>query len=91
MSAPVITVLNYIISAVIVLILVEVVVANFLAFGRGLSPYHPFVRTLRRVVDPILDPFRRLLPASRTGGWDLSPMLVMLVLYLVRNMLFRMH
>ena len=91
MPVQIVTVLNFIISAVILLIFVEVIVANFMAFGRGLSPYHPFVRNLRRIVNPILDPFRRLIPPSRTGGWDLSPALVMLVLYLVRNMLGRMH
>ena len=91
MPPLVIITLNYVISAIILLIIIEVVVANFLAFGRGLSPYHPLVRALRRIVNPILDPFRRLLPPSRTGGWDLSPMLVMLVLFLVRNMLYRMH
>jgi YggT family protein len=84
-------VLNAAITVLIVLIFIEVIIANFMAFGRGLSPYHPAVRTLRKIVNPILDPFRRMLPPSRTGGWDFSPMLVMILLYLVRNMLSRMH
>ena len=91
MSGQVVIALDYIVSAVIVLIVIEVIVANFLAFGRGLSPYHPAVRMLRRIVNPILDPFRRILPPSRTGGWDISPMIVMVILWLVRNMLYRMH
>jgi len=91
MSPQIATVLDVLISALILLIFIEVIVANFLAFGRGLSPYHPIVRTLRQIVNPILDPFRRLLPPSRTGGWDFSPMLVMILLYLLRNVLSRLH
>ena len=91
MSPQIFMLLNLIISALLVLILIEVVVANVLAFSRGLSPYHPPVRTLRQIVNPMLDPFRRMLPPSRTGGWDFSPMIVMLILYFVRYMLSRMH
>ena len=91
MSGQVVIALDYIVSALIVLIIIEVIVANFLAFGRGLSPYSPAIRLLRKIVNPILEPFRRMLPPSRTGGWDLSPMIVMLILWLVRNMLYRMH
>lgn len=91
MPVEVVMVLNAAITVLIVLIFIEVIIANFMAFGRGLSPYHPAVRTLRKIVNPILDPFRRMLPPSRTGGWDFSPMLVMILLYLVRNMLSRMH
>jgi YggT family protein len=91
MSAQIAMVLSFIISVLIVLIVVEVVIENFLAAGKGPSPYNPIVRTMRNIVNPILEPFRRILPASRTGGWDFSPVIVMLILYLVRNMLSRMH
>jgi YggT family protein len=79
--------LNLLITVLLVLIMAEVVVSWLVAYGRGISPYHPAIRTLRRIVDPILDPFRRMLPPSKTGGWDLSPMLVMVVLYVVRSMI----
>lgn len=91
MSLNLFTVLDLVISALIILIVIEVIVSNFLAYGRGLSPYSPAIRLLRRIVNPMLDPFRRILPPSRTGGWDFSPMFVMVILYLVRNMLSRMH
>lgn len=87
MPFQLIQLISFLISALMVLIVIDVVIANLLAFGRGPSPYHPAVRMLRRVLDPILDPFRRLLPPSRTGGWDLSPMLVMVILSVVRGML----
>ena len=87
MSLEIIRILNFLISALLILIVIEVIVANIMAFGRGLSPYHPAVQLLRRIVNPILEPFRRILPPSKTGGWDLSPMLVMLILYAVRGMI----
>jgi uncharacterized protein YggT (Ycf19 family) len=40
-----------------------------------------------RALDPLLRPFRRLLPPSRTGGLDFSPMLFLLLLYLIRTFL----
>lgn len=40
-----------------------------------------------RVTNPILKPFRRLLPPWRTGGVDVSPMLLFLVIYFIRTFL----
>jgi YggT family protein len=79
--------LNLLISVVLLLVMAEVVVSWLVAYDRGVSPYSPAIRTLRRIVNPILEPFRRLLPPSKTGGWDLSPMLVMVALYLIRSMI----
>src|SRR5207247_8957327 len=42
----------------------------------NLSPYHPVVRTLRRLTEPVLAPIRRLLPPCKTWGLDFSPMIV---------------
>ena len=48
--------------------------------GRGAS--HPAIPLLTRLTEPVLAPFRRLLP--KPGGIDLSPMLVVLLLLLAR-------
>lgn len=70
-------------------ILIESLVSNIIAFGGKLSPYHPGVRALRAVVNPILAPVRRLLPPpSRTGGWDLSPLIVIVLLQMLRSYLY---
>ena len=87
MPRELILLLNLLISALLLLVMAEVVISWLVAYGRGVSPYHPVVRTIRTIVNPILEPFRRLLPPSRTGGWDLSPMFVMVVLYIVRSMI----
>lgn len=66
------------------LIIVEVVV-SWLIYLRKLSPYAGFVRSLRKIVDPILAPVRRVLPASKTGGMDFSPVVVILVIQFITN------
>ena len=50
--------------------------------------YHPVVRFLYSVTEPVLQPFRRLLPSM--GGIDFSPILVFLVLEFVRNAVLRL-
>ena len=48
------------------------------------DPYNPIVQILHRVTEPVLRPLRRLLPPSRTGGLDVSPILAILLIQLVR-------
>lgn len=78
-----------VIGLLILLILIEAIVSNVIAFGGRLSPYHPWVRALRRVVSPILDPIRRLLPPYKMGGWDLSPIIAIVALSWLRSLLYR--
>ncbi len=47
------------------------------------DPRNPIVQFLYRTTEPILRPFRRLLPPARTGGIDLSPILVILLILFV--------
>jgi YggT family protein len=49
------------------------------------DPYNPIVRFLVVVTEPVLRPIRRLLPPHRTGGLDLSPLVLMLLLQFVKN------
>lgn len=56
------------------LILVRVALSWF----PQIDPWHPLVRVLRAVVDPVLLPFRRILPTF--GGIDFSPVLAIIVL-----------
>jgi YggT family protein len=48
-----------------------------------ISPWNPIARWLRRIVDPILAPFRRVLPSF--GGIDFSPLLCLAVLYVLQQ------
>lgn len=47
------------------------------------DPYHPLVRFLEAVTEPLLAPFRRFLPPWRTGGIDLSPLFAILAIKLL--------
>ena len=40
-----------------------------------------------RMAYPFIRPFRRILPAHKTGGIDWSPMLLFLAIYLLRRLL----
>ena len=54
-----------------------------------MDPYHPVRSTINRIVNPILDPIRRILP--QTGMIDFSPLvaiiLVQVIEYLLRSII----
>lgn len=47
------------------------------------DPYNPVVRILAAVTDPILKPFRRILPPYKTGGLDFSPVFAILFIVFI--------
>lgn len=80
MAANLITLVGYIANALYLLI-----VARILVSWLNLSPWNPIVRWLRIIVDPILRPFRRILPTF--GGIDFSPILAILVIFFVARLI----
>ena len=54
------------------------------------DPRNPIVQFLYRTTNPILRPFRKLLPPQRTGGIDLSPILVILLIFFIEVFLKRL-
>jgi len=44
-------------------------------------------RILEKITRPMTDPFRRLLPPSKTGGLDISPLLAIVALGIIRQIL----
>ena len=63
--------------------------AIILVFARAIlswvdpDPNNGLVRFVRVTTEPLLSPFRKLLPPWRTGGIDLSPLLAFLALKLL--------
>jgi len=47
------------------------------------DPRNPIVRFLWGVTEPLFRPFRRLVPPSRMGGIDISPLFVLGLIYLL--------
>ena len=49
------------------------------------DPRNPIVQFLRMITEPVLAPFRRLLPPWKTGGLDISPMIVLIAIQFVER------
>ena len=65
-----------------------VIVAAFVSWVNP-DPRNPIVRFLFGTTEPLFRPFRRLVPPSRTGGIDLSPLLVIILIYLLTRLIAR--
>jgi len=85
-------VINYFFVAVANLINLIIVVYIWIIIARAIlswvspDPYIPLVRFLHRVTEPVLRPIRERLP-SHQFGLDFSPMIVILVLYFLKEFL----
>ena len=70
------------------LILVRVLLSWFNTDPRRSPIDHPLVRLLNRVTDPVLRPLRRYIPPI-SGTIDISPVVALLILEVVRQILVR--
>lgn len=73
---------NALIRILMLMLLISSVLSWFQPY-----PRHPLHRLLNSVVDPLLNPIRALVPAGM--GMDFSPMIAMLLLYLLQSLLQR--
>ncbi len=78
-------VLSFFIRLYSVLILIRVILSWVALTGPQPWMGHPVVHRLYRLTDPILRPFRRLIPP--VSGLDISPVAALLVLEVVRQVL----
>ncbi len=53
-----------------------------------LDPYHPVMRILYQVTEPVLEPARKLIPPI--GAIDISPIVVFIVLGILQDLMFQM-
>ena len=53
-----------------------------------ISPYSPWVRWSYQLSEPILAPFRRIIP--NLGGLDISPIVAFILLNILEGLLFRL-
>jgi len=51
------------------------------------SHYHPLVRWVENVTEPMLSPIRRVLPPWKTAGLDFSPAIVMFLAWIAAYIL----
>ena len=62
-----------------------VIIARALISWVSPDPRNPIVRFLVLATEPLLRPLRRLVPPERLGGLDLSPLLAIVLLEVVRR------
>ena len=68
---------DFVLLLYIVLVLARVVISF-----AGADSYHPIVPPILQLTEPVMKPFRRLLP--NVGGLDFSPVVVLLAITLAR-------
>jgi YggT family protein len=64
-----------------------VVLATVILSWIRLSPGNPLGQFLHRLTEPVLAPARRVIPPL--GGLDISPMLVLIALQVIRSLLIQ--
>jgi len=85
-------IINYFFVALANLVNVVIVAYIWIIIARAIlswvnpDPYNPIVRFLHRVTEPVLRPVRERLGAFQVG-LDFSPMIVILVLYFLKEFL----
>ena len=72
--------LNFVLSAYIWIVIARAVISWVNA-----DPYNPVVRFLHQVTDPVLNRIRRFVPVM--GGFDLSPMVLILGVIFLQSFL----
>jgi len=60
-----------------------VIASSLLSFF--VPPYHPVREALDRIVNPFLEPIRRILPMA--GTLDFSPLILIIIVELISNLL----
>jgi len=80
--------LIYVVFSIYIYVLIATAIVSWLTAFNVLNTQNQFIYTLLgylyRITEPALRPIRRLIPAL--GGVDLSPMILILILYFVRNL-----
>ena len=66
-----------------------VIIAAALISWVSPDPRNPIVQVLRQITEPVLAPVRRMLPPWKTGGLDLSPIIVLLAIQFIERVILR--
>ena len=66
-------------------IYIWIIIARAIISWVNPSPYHPVVRFLHKVTDPVLGPLRRIIPPIY--GIDITPIIVIFLIYLIKNLI----
>jgi len=79
MTASIIILIQVLADIITMIIIVDILLSYFM------SPYHPLRMTLDKIVNPMLNPIRKVLPT--VGMVDFSPIVLMLGIQLIQFIL----
>jgi len=68
-------------------IYMHIIIARAILSWVNPDPYNPIVNFLYRATEPVLSRVRRIIPDM--GGIDLSPLIVLLIIYFLKEFLVR--
>jgi YggT family protein len=71
--------INILVQLLTLLVIVDVVLSYFM------SPFHPLREALDRIINPMLNPIRRVIPPL--GGLDLSPIVLLILIQVLGSVL----
>ena len=80
-----IMILGWIVDVLIILIIVRAVLTWIPEFNWR---YPQITKPIERITEPVMKPFRKLIPPRSTGGIDLSPVLAIIALQILMRMIF---
>ena len=67
-----------------------IVIASAVITWFPVDPWHPAVKTLRRLTDPVYERIRRYLPSAlQDTGVDFTPFIVILALWFLNGAIFQ--
>ena len=79
-------VLNFIILFYYYALIASIVMSFITMFSGNMNP-HPILLLVWQITEPIMAPFRRVIPPM--GGLDFSPILIFLIIGLIRNFIYQ--
>lgn len=74
--------LNFILSAYMWIIIIKALLSWV-----NPDPYNPIVRFINDITEPVLEKVRIILPLGNTMAFDLSPIIVILIIYFIQYIL----
>lgn len=81
-------IIDLLLSVLMWIIIIQAILSWLVAFN-VINTYNDFVRqllyALDRITDPLYRPIRKIMPDF--GALDLSPMVVLLIIYILRNII----
>lgn len=78
-STVLVQLINVIANVLLMLVFVSVLLSWIL------PPFHPIREAIDRLVDPLLNPIRRIIPAA--GTFDFSPLVLMIIIQFASQIL----